>query len=60
MQGCRGSVLSTAEVANEVPLARRSVFNRLVSLREEGQVRSKDVGPRNIVWWLSEEAAEQG
>lgn len=46
-------VLSTAEVAEQVPLERRSVLNRLVSLREEGRLDSKTIGGRNSIWWLS-------
>lgn len=47
-------VLSTAEVAKELPLERRSVYDRLVSLREEGRLTDKQVGGRNTVWWLPE------
>jgi len=46
-------VLSTAEVAEQAPLARRSVYDRLVALREEGKLDSKEIGGRNTVWWLS-------
>jgi hypothetical protein len=45
-------VLSTAEVAEQVALERRSVLNRLVSLRDEGRLDSKKIGGRNTVWWL--------
>lgn len=45
-------VLSTAEVAERLPLERRSVYNRLVSLREDGELVSKSIGGRNVVWWL--------
>jgi biotin operon repressor len=47
-------VLSTAEVANQVSLSRRSVYNRLVALREQGRIESKNIGGRNTVWWVSE------
>lgn len=46
-------VLSTAEVAEELPLARRSVYDRLISLRKEGILESKEIGGRNTVWWIS-------
>lgn len=45
--------LSTAEVAEQIPLERRSVYNRLVSLRDEGLLDSKKIGGRNSIWWLS-------
>ena len=48
-------VLSTAEVAEQVSLSRRSVYNRLVSLREEGWLEGKQIGGRNTVWWISNE-----
>ncbi|PSP83545.1 hypothetical protein BRC96_06895 [Halobacteriales archaeon QS_6_64_34] len=44
-------VLSTDEVADQLPLERRSVYDRLVSLREDGALTSKQVGGRNI-WWI--------
>lgn len=46
-------VLSTAEVAEQLPLERRSVYDRLVSLRDDGRLASKQIGGRNTVWWLS-------
>lgn len=45
-------VLSTAEVAEMVPLQRRSVYARLAPLRDEGRLASKQIGGRNTVWWL--------
>lgn len=46
-------VLSTAEVAAELPLVRRSVYDRLDRLRSEGMLEGKEIGGRNTVWWLS-------
>jgi DNA-binding IclR family transcriptional regulator len=51
-------VLSTAEVAEQLPLERRSVLNRLVSLRDEGRLDSKTIGGRNSIWWLSGEESK--
>jgi len=45
-------VLSTAEVADRVPLARRSIYDRLVSLRDVGKLTSKEIGGRNTIWWV--------
>jgi len=47
-------VLSTAEVADQLPIKRRATLNRLEALEEEGRVDSKAIGGRNRVWWLSE------
>ncbi len=52
-------VLSTAEVAEKFSLQRRSIYDRLVSLREDGRVASKTVGGRNTVWWLSDDGASR-
>lgn len=50
--------LSTAEVAEELPLKRRSVYNHLESLRDEGVLEKKTVGGRNSVWWIASEESE--
>lgn len=49
-------VLSTAEVADAVPIKRRGTLNRLQSLKEEGELESKQIGGRNTVWWLPSDA----
>lgn len=48
-------VLSTAEVTEHVSLKRRSVYDRLTQLAEEGHLKQKEIGGRNTVWWLAEE-----
>jgi len=48
-------VLSTAEVAEPLPIERRGVFNRLQQLEEEGVLTSKEIGGRNRVWWPSKD-----
>jgi len=47
-------VLSTAEVAESLPIERRGVFNRLQQLEEDGLLESKEIGGRNRVWWVSD------
>ncbi len=47
-------VLSTAEVAEALPLQRRSVYNRLVQLEETGRLTRKQIGGRNTIWWLTD------
>jgi DNA-binding HxlR family transcriptional regulator len=49
-------VLTTAEIADELPISRRGLLDRLNQLEEEGRVKKKRVGGRNIVWWPTEMA----
>ena len=51
-------VLSTAEVADAVPIKRRGVLNRLRSLEDAGELESKQIGGRNTVWWERRETGE--
>lgn len=44
-------VLSTAEVADALPIKRRGTLNRLRALEAEGELDSKQIGGRNTVWW---------
>ncbi|KAB7512437.1 hypothetical protein DM867_13075 [Halosegnis rubeus] len=46
-------VLSTAEVAESVPIKRRGTLNRLRGLEDAGDLESKQIGGRNTVWWLA-------
>jgi len=45
-------VLSTAEVAEKLPITRRAAYNRLTSLADQNILRRKEIGGRNTVWWL--------
>ena len=49
-------VLSTAEVADAVPIKRRGTLNRLRGLEDAGTLDSKQIGGRNTVWWLLDDA----
>lgn len=44
-------VLSTAEVADRLPIKRRGTLDRLRRLEDQGDVASKSIGGRNTVWW---------
>lgn len=48
-------VLSTAEVADELPIKRRGTLDRLNALVDEDKLRSKPIGGRNKVWWIAED-----
>jgi hypothetical protein len=47
-------VLSTAEIADALPIGRRGVLDRLHNLDDEGKLEHKNIGGRNIVWWRAE------
>lgn len=43
--------LIASEVAEELPIKRRGVYDRLKKLEEEGTLKSKQVGGRTTGWW---------
>ena len=45
-------VLTASELAEQIPITRRSTYDRLVSLEEDGILHSKKVGGRTTIWWL--------
>lgn len=47
-------VLSTREVADELPIGRRATLSRLEALVGADELRSKSIGGRNTVWWTVE------
>lgn len=51
-------VLTTAEVAERLPIGSRATLDRLKALAESGRVARKTVGARGAVWWLDD--AEDG
>lgn len=52
-------VLTTAEVADELPIGHRATLKRLKRLGEAGELRSKQVGPRGQVWWIATAAGDR-
>lgn len=46
-------VLTASEIAEKVSIGRRSVYDRLKKLEKEDRLKSKKVGGRTTVWWLS-------
>jgi len=44
-------VLTASEVAENVSIVRRSVYDRLRKLEDSGILESKKVGGRTTVWW---------
>lgn len=45
-------VLIAKEVAENVAIGRRAVYDRLGKLEEQGLLESKKLGGRTTVWWL--------
>ncbi|ADJ17249.1 hypothetical protein [Halalkalicoccus jeotgali] len=46
-------VVTTPEITDELPIAQRSVYDRLIKLNDEERVQKKKVGARAIVWWVN-------
>ncbi|WP_122090353.1 hypothetical protein [Halalkalicoccus subterraneus] len=53
-------VLSTADVADELPIKRRATLTRLQRLAESGALDRKATGGRNTVWWLTDDERVRG
>ncbi|SNZ03614.1 hypothetical protein SAMN06269185_0322 [Natronoarchaeum philippinense] len=45
-------VLTTAEVASDLPISQRAILDRLSSLSQRDILVEKDVGQSGCVWWL--------
>jgi predicted ArsR family transcriptional regulator len=50
-----GHVGTASELAEDLPIGRRAVRERLLALKEQGAVDRKKVGGRAVVWWLTED-----
>lgn len=46
-------VVTASELAEELPIGRRAVRERLLALKDQDIVERKDVGARAVVWWLT-------
>lgn len=46
-------VLSTSEVADQLPIQRRATLTRLRAVEKQEELESKQIGGRNTVWWLA-------
>lgn len=53
IRGSSDPVVTTAEVAAQLPIKQNGVSKRLKQLSIEGRIREKDVGPGKV-WWLEE------
>ncbi len=44
--------LTASEIATDLGCSRRTALNKLHTLAEETEIRSKKVGGRSRVWWI--------
>jgi hypothetical protein len=44
-------VLTTRQVADELPLGKRQLQERLVELYDDGDIERESVGARSYIWW---------
>lgn len=51
-------VVTTADVAEQLPIGKRGVLKRLKKLEERGAIASKSVGARGQVWWVPTSGGE--
>ncbi|MDS0284617.1 GAF domain-containing protein [Haloarcula onubensis] len=47
----RDAPLTTSEVADELPVSRRSAYERLMRLADSGLLETKKVGAKARIWW---------
>lgn len=52
-------VLSTSEVASEVPIKRDGVRRRLRELYDRELIKGKKIGGRYWVWWVPTDTSDQ-
>jgi DNA-binding MarR family transcriptional regulator len=45
---------TTSEVADSLDMAQRTVFEKLKTLQERGDIRKKSIGELAVVWWRPE------
>ncbi|WP_254864024.1 bacterio-opsin activator domain-containing protein [Halovivax gelatinilyticus] len=56
--GAAGEPLTTPEIADELEMDRRTVYERLSTLAEDGLVETKKVGSGGRVWWRPPETTD--
>lgn len=44
-------VLTTGQIADELPIGKRQLQDRLVELYENGDIERESVGARSYIWW---------
>lgn len=54
-----GQVGTAAELADDLPIGRRAVRERLLTLKDQGAVDRKKVGGRAVVWWRTDDTDQE-
>ena len=49
-------VLTTQMIADELPVSRQAVYERLRKLHDSGEVGRMKAGSRAVVWWVADES----
>jgi len=52
-------VITSVELADAIDMTQQGAYSRLESLESEGFVRSKKVGSRARVWWITDRGRQQ-
>lgn len=48
-------VLSARMIADELPIGRQAVYERLYRLHDAGRVEKLKVGAQAVVWWVTDD-----
>lgn len=52
-------IVTSVELAEEIDMTQQGAYSRLESLEDKGLVRSKKVGSRARVWWMTDSGRQQ-
>jgi len=59
ISGSPDPVITASELADKLGYSRDGIRNRLKELEDNGWVRSREVGARAQVWWITTEGLDQ-
>lgn len=52
-------IVTAVELADEIDMSQQGAYSRLETLESEEYVRSKKVGSRARVWWITDKGRQQ-
>nr|WP_255171243.1 HTH domain-containing protein [Natrononativus amylolyticus] len=56
LRGADTPVLTTQMIADELPVSRQAVYERLRKLHDSEEVGRMKAGSRAVVWWVGDES----
>ncbi len=56
LSGADTPVLTTQMIADELPVSRQAVYERLRKLHDSEEVDRMKAGSRAVVWWVADES----